>query len=57
MRQKLIKMVEQDGFSIYRASRILGINNSTAKAIMRNYIKNNHIFRRKGEKSMELNPS
>ena len=52
MRQELINMVGEDGFSIYRASRMLGINNSTAKAIVRNYFEKNRIFRRKGEKGI-----
>jgi transposase len=44
-------MVLENGFSIYKAAKILGINHSTAKAIMRKYRKNGSIFCRKMEES------
>jgi hypothetical protein len=34
---RLIEMVKKKQFSIYRASRLLDISNSTAKVIIRNY--------------------
>jgi hypothetical protein len=36
-RKELIKLVFDDQVSIYRASRLLGINNATAKVIIRKY--------------------
>lgn len=45
----LIEMIMENGLSIYRAAKILGINNSTAKAILRKYRRSGHIFRRKHE--------
>ena len=45
----LIEMIMENGLSIYRAAKILNINNSTAKAILRKYRRFGHIFRRKDE--------
>ncbi len=42
-------MVSENGFSIYRAAKLLGLNHSTAKAIMRKYRRQGLIFRRKTE--------
>lgn len=53
LRKKLIKMVTEEGKSVYRACRDLDINNSTAKAIIRNYKRKGHIFKRKHEKKSE----
>lgn len=49
MRKTLIEMVSENGLSIYRAAKILSINHSTAKAILRRYRRNGHIFKRKHE--------
>jgi hypothetical protein len=35
------------GFTVYRASKVLNINNSTAKAIIRKYRRTGTIFMRK----------
>jgi hypothetical protein len=42
-------MVSENGLSIYRAAKILNINHSTAKAILRKYRRYGHIFKRKHE--------
>ena len=47
MRKKLIDLVDDEGLSIYRACRIIGMKNVTAKSIMKSYRLNNHIFQRK----------
>lgn len=39
-----------EGVSIYQASRDLGIKNSTAKVIVRNFKKTGHIFMKKRER-------
>jgi len=44
-------MVIEHGISIYKASKLLEINNATAKVIIRKYRSDGSIFRRKGEKS------
>lgn len=43
-------MVVNEGVSIYRAGRLLGINNSTAKVIVRQYREKGVIFKRRGER-------
>lgn len=43
----------KQGFTVYRASKILNINNSTAKAIIRKYRRNGTIFMRKSEMERE----
>lgn len=40
----------EDGVSIYRASKITGINNATAKVIIRKYRDEGTIFLRKSER-------
>ena len=50
MRKELIKQVSQDGVSIYRASRNLDIKNCTAKAIIREFRRRGHVYRRKEER-------
>lgn len=50
----LIEMIMENGLSIYRAAKILNINNSTAKAILRKYRRFGHIFRRKDEDPQSL---
>lgn len=40
-------MVFRSGFSVYRAAKVLGINQSTAKAIARKYRAKGTIFKRK----------
>jgi transposase len=42
-------MVINNGVSVYRACRMLNINNSTAKAIVRKYQRKGVIFKRKSE--------
>lgn len=49
LRKELIRVVEEDGVSIYRASRMLGIKNCTAKVILRQYRRKGHIFKRRSE--------
>lgn len=49
VRKMLIEMIMENGLSIYRAAKILNINNSTAKAILRKYRRFGHIFKRKDE--------
>ena len=44
-------MVVDEGKSVYRVSRDLHINNSTAKTIVRNYRRKGRIFKRKEEVS------
>lgn len=46
-RKELINLVIEDQVSIYRASRITGINNATAKVIIRKYREDGAIFIRK----------
>lgn len=41
--------MEVDGLSIYRASRLLDIKNCTAKAILRQFRRKGHIFKRRSE--------
>ena len=43
-------MVIEEGFSVYRASRMLKINGSTAKTIVRNFRRHGTIFQRKSER-------
>lgn len=43
-------MVENKKYSIYKASRQLGISNSTAKLIIKNYREEGRIFRKKDER-------
>lgn len=50
-------MVVDEGFSVYRASRMLKINGSTAKTIVRNYRKNGTIFKRKKEEEKTFSES
>ena len=50
MRKELIRQVKEEKISIYRASRNLGIKNCTAKAIIREYKKRGHVYRRKEER-------
>jgi hypothetical protein len=50
-------MVHQRKTSVFRAARILNIKNSTAKAIIRQYRRKGHIFRRKSELSLSNNSS
>lgn len=47
LRTTLIDMVIYEKISIYRAAKELAINNSTAKAIIRNYRRHGHIYKRK----------
>lgn len=42
-------MVVKQSYSVYRASRILNIKNSTAKVIIRNFKRNGAIYRRKDD--------
>jgi hypothetical protein len=46
---KLIELVIEDKLSVYRASRMIGINNATAKDIIRKYKRNGTVFVRKEE--------
>jgi hypothetical protein len=46
----LIQMVQDESYSVYEASKILGINNATAKVIIRNYRRKGRVFIRKNEK-------
>ena len=50
MRKELIRQVKEEKLSIYRASRNLGIKNCTAKAIIREFRKRGHVYRRKEER-------
>ena len=43
-------MVEKKNYSIYKASKQLGISNSTAKLIIKNYREEGRIFQKKEEK-------
>jgi transposase-like protein len=49
LRKELIRLVEQEGASVYGASRTLGIKNCTGKVIMRQFRKSGHVFVRKAE--------
>lgn len=42
-------MVFEKGFTVYRAAKLLNLNQSTAKAIARKYRSQGTIFRRKQE--------
>lgn len=48
-RRKLIELVTEENMSVYKASRLAGINNATAKDIIRKYRKNGTVFVRKEE--------
>jgi transposase len=48
-RLRLIELVVEENVSIYKASRIAGINNATAKDIIRKYKNTGNIFIRKQE--------
>jgi ribosomal protein S25 len=48
-RKRLVSLVFEEGISIYRASKMLKINNSTAKAIVRNFRNKGIIFKRRHE--------
>jgi len=43
-------MVQEELYSVYEASKLLGINNATAKVIIRNYRREGRVFVRKNEK-------
>jgi predicted DNA-binding protein (UPF0251 family) len=47
MRLKLIKLVDDEGLSITKAGRIVGIKQTTACRIYNCYKKQNHIFQKK----------
>lgn len=48
-RKALVRLVEEEGNSIYRASRIIGINNATAKVILRKYRATGVLFVKKSD--------
>ena len=51
-------MVEHKHYSIYKASKQLGISNSTAKLIVKNYREEGRIFQKKDQKkAAEKKPS
>lgn len=46
-RLRLIEMIEKKHYTVYRAAKQMGISNSTAKLIMKNFKEEGRIFQKK----------
>ena len=54
IRQKLIHLVHQEGYSFKKAADVLGINQSTARMIVRKYERDGVLFEKKDEKMRRI---
>ena len=54
MRKKLIELVHSEGCSFKKAADILGINQSTARMIVRKYERQGALFEKKQDKTTRI---